>query len=101
MEQEMKIVLNKCYGGFSLSEEQALAYGIPEEELYDRGDSKVYYDEVERTDPKLVAVVEQGLPDAWASNLVVVEIPDNAFYRIEQHDGNEYIIYSESEIHFA
>lgn len=101
MEQEMKIVLNKCYGGFSLSEEQALAYGIDESELYDRGDSKVYYGEMERTDPKLIEVVEQGFENSWSSELVVVEIPDNAYYQIEEYDGLEHIIYSESEINYA
>ena len=99
----MKIVLNRCYGGFALSGEQAEAYGIPEEDLYEDGrGKKTYYDyDMERTDPKLVEVVEMGLPNSWASNLQVVEIPDNSFYRIEEHDGSEYIIYSESEIHFA
>jgi hypothetical protein len=99
----MKIVLNRCYGGFALSGEQAEAYGIPEEDLYKDGrGKKTYYDyDLDRTDPKLVEVVEMGLPNSWASDLQVVEIPDNSFYRIEEHDGSEYIIYSESEIHFA
>lgn len=97
----MKIVINKCYGGFSLSEEQALAYGIDESELYEGGQGLVYYDSVDRTDPKLVEVVEMGLPNAWASDLRVVEIPDGAFYEIEEYDGAEYLIWSESEIHYA
>jgi hypothetical protein len=99
----MKIVLNRCYGGFALSKEQALAYGIDESELYESmSGNGTYYDyDMDRTDPKLVEVVEMDLPNSWASNLQVVEIPDNSFYRIEEHDGNEYIIYSESEIHFA
>ncbi len=97
----MKIVLNKCYGGFSLSEEQALAYGFTEEELYHGGNGNVYYGEMDRTDPQLVKVVEQGLPNAWASELVVVEIPDEAYYNIEEYDGNEYIVWSESEINYA
>ena len=97
----MKIVLNKCYGGFSLSEEQALAYGIDESELYDRGDTKVFYGDIERTDPRLVEVVEQSLENAWASELVVVEIPDDAHYKIEEYDGFEHVIWSESEINYA
>lgn len=97
----MKIVLNKCYGGFSLSEEQAIACGIDESELYDRGDSKVFYGGIERTNKDLIKAVEQGLPNAWASELVVVEIPDDAYYKIEEYDGLEYIVWSESEINYA
>lgn len=97
----MKVVLNKCYGGFSLSEEQALAYGIDESELYQGSNSRCYYGDVDRFDHKLIEVVEQGLPDAWASELVVVEIPDNAHYVIDDYDGIESIIWSESEIHSA
>lgn len=98
----MKIVINKCFGGFTLSEEQALAYGIDESELYEsfRG-KKCYYGEVERTDPKLIEIVEQRLPGDWMSDLQVVEIPDGAFYKIEEYDGMEYVIWSESEIHYA
>lgn len=98
---KMKIVLNKCYGGFALSEEQALAYGIDESELYEGGQGRVYYGEVDRTDPRLAAVVELDLPMAWASNLQVVEIPDSCYYEIEEYDGAEYLIWSESEIHYA
>lgn len=99
----MKLVINKCYGGFSLSEEQALAYGIDESELFDSGvgGNRVYYGDIDRDDPKLIEVVIQDLPNAWASKLVAVEIPDDAFYKIEEYDGMEYIIWSESEIHYA
>lgn len=99
----MKIVLNKCYGGFSLSEEQAKAYGVPEEEMYDGFGGKTYYggSELERDDPKLIEVIEMSLPNAWASSLEVVEIPDGAFYEIQEYDGMEYIVWSESEIHYA
>lgn len=99
----MKLVINKCYGGFSLSEEQALAYGIDESELYPSGitGNRVYYGDFDRDDPKLIEVVIQDLPSALASNLQVVEIPDGVFYKIEEYDGMEYIIWSESEIHYA
>lgn len=97
----MKIVLNKCYGGFSLSEEQALAYGFSESELYQGGNGKVYYGEMDRTDPQLIKVVEQGLPNSWASDLVTVEIPDDAYWSIEDYDGHETLVWSESEIHYA
>ena len=99
----MKLVINKCYGGFSLSEEQALAYGIDESELFDSGigGNRVYYGDIDRDDPKLIEVIERGFPNAWASDLRVVEIPDNAFYEIEEYDGAEYLIWSESPINYA
>jgi hypothetical protein len=97
----MKLVINKCYGGFSLSEEQALAYGIDRSELYESVMGLVYYGEMDRTDPRLAAVVQLDLPMAWGSDLRVVEIPDDCYYKIEEYDGNEYIIWSESEIHYV
>lgn len=98
----MKLVLNRAYGGFALSEEQAKAYGVPEEDMYDGFGGKVYYDyDLERTDPKLIEVVELGLENSWASSLVVVEIPDGVYYKIEEYDGFESVIWSESEIHYA
>lgn len=97
----MKIVLNKRYGGFSLSEQQALAYGIDESELFETGNGKVYYGEVDRTDPRLAAIVQLDIPMAPSSDLRVVEIPDNCYYKIEEYDGLEYLIWSESEIHYA
>jgi hypothetical protein len=97
----MKIVLNKCFGGFSLSEEQALAYGFSEHELYQGLNEKVYYGDMDRTDPQLVSVVEQGLKNSWASDLVVVEIPDECYWSIEDYDGHETLVWSESEINYA
>ena len=98
----MKLVLNRAYGGFALSEEQAKAYGVPEEDMFDGFGGKVYYDyDLERTDPKLIEVIELGLENAWASSLDVVEIPDGVHYKIQEYDGWEYLIWSESEIHFV
>lgn len=97
----MKIVLNKCFGGFALSEEQALAYGFNESELYEGITGKAYHGDMDRTDPRLVEVVEQELPDSWASKLKVVEIPDEAYWSIEDYDGHETLVWSESEINYA
>jgi hypothetical protein len=94
----VKIVVNRSWGSFALGREQALAYGIPEEDLHN--DS--YYDfDIDRTDPKLVEIVEMSLPNSWASNLQVVELPDNCFYVIHNYDGMESITWSMSEIHYA
>jgi hypothetical protein len=116
----MKIVINKCYGGFGLSHEAMMLYfeikGIPVyPEVYpedgdnvsnlvtywpvkeeDRVVGEVFplsvYD-IERTDPALVKVVEQ-LGDRASdiySQLSVVEIPDDVKWMIQDYDGIEWI----------
>ena len=47
----------------------------------------------DRSDPDLVAVVEElgDRADGWASELVVVEVPDNVKWHIEEYDGCEHI----------
>lgn len=117
----MKIVINKCYGGFGLSHEAMMLYfeikGIPVyPDVYpedgddasnqivtywpvkeeDRVVGEVFplsvYD-IERTDPALVKVVEQ-LGDRASdhySQLAVVEIPDDVKWMIQEYDGNEWI----------
>ena len=87
----MKIVLNKCYGGFRLSE-KALA------RLLSVGSG--YYFDTHRTHPELIAVVE-ALGDAantGVSNLEIVNIPDNASWIISDYDGIETLYYSNSPI---
>ena len=76
-----KIVINRCYGGFSLSYDALQALGIESE-----------YD-IERDDPKLVAVVESMGDKATGrdSNLKIVEIPDDVQYFIDEYDGIECI----------
>jgi hypothetical protein len=108
-----KIVINDCFGGFGLSDEAFEAYldrkGIAWEKVendskfsgayyYHAGhkeDSDYYlsvYD-IERDDPDLVAVVEtlNGRIDSFASELKVVEIPDDVEWLIEEYDGNEWV----------
>ena len=103
----MKIVLNKEYGGFGLSPEQAEAYGIDTTDIpqhfggYKWFDRKPDGSKFDRTDPKLIEVVEQKLPNAFASKLVVVEIPDNVFYEITEYDGWETLTWSTQPLHFV
>ena len=82
----MKIVINKCYGGFSLSEAAYKELGL-EWDGYGYGHSD------DRANPDLVAVVEK-LGKAANGNfaeLKVVDIPDGIDYRIEDYDGIEWI----------
>ena len=87
----MKVVINACHGGFSLSLEAKQAYlakkGMtqPVSEFFDR--------DLDRDDPVLVAVVlELGTAaDTSVSELRVVEIPDDVEWQIEEYDGSEWV----------
>ena len=82
----MKVVINGCYGGYSLSDE-ALAYlGIP-------GGSRYTYDH-DRTNPKLVECVEklgEAASHGLGSSLYVVEVPDDVEWTITDYDGIEQV----------
>ena len=82
----MKVVINGCYGGYSLSDE-ALAYrGIP-------GGSRYAYDD-DRANPKLVECVEklgEAVNHDSASYLYVVEVPDDVKWTITDYDGLEQV----------
>lgn len=82
----MKIVINRDYGGFSLSKKACKCLGIDWE--YD--DSLGV-----RTDSRLIELVERDAESASGdcAALVVVEIPDNATdYELDEYDGLEEII---------
>ena len=82
----MKVVINGCYGGNSLSDE-ALAYlGIP-------GGSRYAYED-DRANPKLVECVEklgEAASHGLGSSLYVVEIPDDVKWTITDYDGVEQV----------
>lgn len=100
----MKVVLNKCYGGFSISElaAQMMAANGSEQaqkELSQRGCWHGYgyvdgMDGYDRTDPLLVEAVEALGEDASGSlaRLRVVEIPDGIEWEISEYDGIETIL---------
>lgn len=82
----MKLVVNKCYGGFSFSDFVVKKLNLE------------YASQcVDRNDPALIALIEKygskKCSSQW-SNLEIVEIPDEATdYRIEEYDGYENVIY--------
>ena len=77
----MKIVINVCFGGFGLSQKAKDLYGIKDRSVYT----------IDRTDPKLVEVVEQLGAEAGDSmaKLKVVEIPDGIEWEVVDYDGWE------------
>jgi len=86
-----KVVVNKCYGGFSISLKAAEHMGIGIDEF----DSK--YGNVRfkgmRHDPKLVAAVEALGSDAASGSfakLEIVVIKGNR-YQIGEYDGMEWV----------
>lgn len=80
----MKIILNKCYGGFGVSDEVMERLGLTELD-----------EEQLRTNPQLIAAIESGenVNDSF-SDLVVVTIPETATdYDVDEYDGLESLIY--------
>lgn len=115
----MKVVINRCFGGFGLSD---LAFemlldrkGIEWEksssrnsfsssfDYYDKGhvgeaDHYIWYrnvikDDIDRADPVLVQLVEElgEKVNTRFSNLRIVEVPDDAEWYIEEYDGSEHV----------
>ena len=89
-----KIVINKCYGGFSVSEKALKhmkdnGWEEPEDFFNGRG--------MQRDDPHLVAAVE-ALGDKASgavAALEIVEIPNDVEWEIEEYEGSEWV----SEVH--
>ena len=84
----MKVVINKCFGGFGLSKEAYDFLGLEW-----NGYGYAYRDEEKRTDPKLIECVETlgHKADGYFANLKVVEIPDDVEWEINDYDGIESI----------
>ena len=81
----MKVVINRCYGGFGLSEEAVKYLGGYEWGTYERG--------YNRDDPDLVRCVEElgTKADGRYAQLKVVEIPDGVAFTVEDYDGMEWV----------
>ena len=79
----MKVVINRCYGGFGLSEKARKILNVEYDLEFERN----------RTSPSLIAVVEKLGDEANASfsKLKVVEIPDDVDWYIDDYDGVETI----------
>lgn len=87
----MKVVINSCYGGFSLSD-KAL-------DMYKQLSNKyeIYDFELDRTDPVLIQIVETLGAEANGrfAKLRIIEIPDDIEWEITEYDGSE----SVEEVH--
>jgi hypothetical protein len=106
-----KIVINSCYGGFSLSPDAIKRYaelaglnlitvedeGWPNNTLFyeDEVKDENYFSDrsIDRTDPILIQVVEEfgERADGFCARLKIVEIPDDVKWHIDEYDGKEHI----------
>jgi hypothetical protein len=82
----VKVVVNRCYGGFGLSKKAYDEIGLKWD-----GYGYHYSEDFKRTDPTLVAIVEKLGEEASGllSKLVVVEVPDDVDWEIDEYDGME------------
>lgn len=106
----MKVAINKCWGGFALSQEAVIlarklsgndkwANVVLPGEYYFDGSGPVdkfmdsYFPDIERHDNILIKIIETlgKKANGKLSNLHIVEIPDNTNYEIDDYDGQESI----------
>ena len=86
----MKVVINDCHGGFSLSDAGIARYA----ELADLKLTGHFYSrDIPREDAALVQVVEEmgKLANGQCARLKTVEIPDDVNWYIEDYDGLEWV----------
>ena len=93
----MKIVVNKCFGGYGLSHYAKTLIEKKKGIKFDPNemDPILRSDPISRTDPDLIDIVEKIKKKANGRNakLKVVEIPDGADYYITDYDGLETVHY--------
>lgn len=90
----MKVVINRCYGGFSLSKEAYDYLGLK----WDGFGFAYRNEEARRAASELVRCVEELGSSVASGNLAqlkVVEIPDDIEWELEEYDGIEWV----SEVH--
>jgi hypothetical protein len=93
----MRVVINVCFGGFSISKEagEFMAAHGNERAIAELAESKddwygFYFD---RDNPDLIAAVEElgERANGFAAKLKIVEIPDGIEWEIDEYDGMESI----------
>ena len=91
----MKIVINRCFGGFSLSQNAEALFRRIEKIKPDDEANHEYFSsrDIPRDNPTLIKIVEKLGENAGGAyaNLKVVEIPDDVNWYIEEYDGMEHV----------
>ena len=86
----MRIVINRCFGGFGLSP-RAEALFRRTERVKPDDDFSVY--DIPRDHPTLIKIVEKLGEAAGGdhSELKIVEVPDDVNWYVEEYDGLEHV----------
>jgi len=98
----VKVVINRCFGGFGLSKacvlrSRELGYDpapymdqLMEDSFFKRHNSWGSYD-TDRANPRLIQAIEElGVKaNGEHAELMVVEIPDGTQWEIQEYDGME------------
>jgi hypothetical protein len=112
----MKVAINRCFGGFGISNEafeklldrKGIAFDKVEEEgraligasYYEAGYSgnedhylSDYEMTQDRADKDLISVIEEmgEKANSWAADIRIVEIPDDVKWHIHEYDGIEHV----------
>jgi hypothetical protein len=91
-----KIVVNRCYGGFSLSKHVKALYKEATKDI-PRPENWFMESDVRRDDPVLIKIIEDvGIQSASSgfSKLRIIEIPDDVpadGWMIQDYDGMEWV----------
>lgn len=111
----MKVAINRCFGGFGLSDEaferllerKGIAFE-KEDDAKSFGGSTYYKDGMcgtddgylsyyefceDRSDPDLIAVIEElgERANGFAADIAIVEIPEGVKWHIHEYDGSEHV----------
>lgn len=83
------IVINNCYGGFSISDDAEVVY----REMAGITDPNWYSRYIDRDDPYLVKIVKEmgAAANGSCANLKIIEIPGDVDWQIEEYDGKEWV----------
>jgi hypothetical protein len=113
----MKVAINRCFGGFGISnaafekllERKGIAYEKVDAKFKFRGDDFDYYHAgqvgkddgylseydmtSDRSDTDLIDVLEEMGEAAWgwAAEIAIVDIPDGVKWHIDEYDGMEHV----------
>jgi len=85
-----KIVINRCHGGFGLSEAALALY----KERAGITDPDFWAFEIPRDSDTLVAIVEELGSEAAGgkyADLRIVDVPDDVEWDVEEYDGMEWV----------
>lgn len=91
----MKIVINRCWGGYSISQNAVKDLGAKHQ--YSYGCSGGVAKDKDRLAPELIALIEEKGSEYVSgpcAELKIVEIPDTATdWLIHEYDGMETVLY--------